>query len=105
MTLDFYVTKMQWADYKGLQNEDSRMPYLNATQEEAMEYCTAKGGRLPTNEELKDIFCPIWEWTNDFGVLRGGSFDNDALYLRSTYRYNDQPDACNVYIGFRCVLD
>jgi formylglycine-generating enzyme required for sulfatase activity len=34
-------------------------------------------------------------------VLRGGSWINDALYCRVSYRGNDGPDISGFIIGFR----
>jgi len=36
-------------------------------------------------------------------VLRGGSFNNDAVNARSPYRNNDHPDNRNNNIGFRAA--
>ena len=36
-------------------------------------------------------------------MLRGGSWNNKATYLRSAYRNHNTPDNRNNNIGFRCV--
>jgi hypothetical protein len=37
-------------------------------------------------------------------VLRGGSWNNKSINLRSANRNNNDPDNRNDNIGFRCVL-
>ncbi|MDE3223961.1 MAG: SUMF1/EgtB/PvdO family nonheme iron enzyme, partial [Nitrospirota bacterium] len=38
-------------------------------------------------------------------VMRGGSWINDALYLRSSYRYRYAPINRDANFGFRCAMD
>lgn len=84
------------------------------------------GGRTP--EGLDDMAGNAWEWCRDwFGayvmwnplgplaqgadttqgarmrVLRGGSFDLDASFLRAAFRYRGRPDDRYNNIGFRVV--
>ena len=46
---------------------------------------------------------PIYEGSGSYRVYRGGSWDSDAGYLRSAYRYRDPPGRRLSYIGFRVV--
>jgi len=67
----------------------------------------------------------VWEWVNDWygdiyyevspyanpkgpdsgtsKVLRGGNWYYKAYYMRTTYRFNDKPDAFKNWQGFRCA--
>ncbi|MEW6545279.1 MAG: SUMF1/EgtB/PvdO family nonheme iron enzyme [Nitrospirota bacterium] len=52
----------------------------------------------------------VWEWTssdydNSTKVLRGGSWHNNAGYVRSAYRSGDNPSRWNAGTGFRCAQD
>ena len=40
---------------------------------------------------------------NILRVLRGGSFNDDANFLRAAYRSGYNPEARNYYVGFRVV--
>lgn len=73
----------------------------------------------------KDMAGNLWEWTssiyldypydvNDgpedledtasYRMLRGGAFFYGSNFLRSAYRYGDNPDFSSFNFGFRCVL-
>lgn len=67
----------------------------------------------------------VWEWVADWydegdysdtrvrdpqgpeegttKVLRGGNWYYRAYYLRTTYRFNEKPDAFKIWQGFRCA--
>ncbi|WP_020502879.1 SUMF1/EgtB/PvdO family nonheme iron enzyme [Lamprocystis purpurea] len=64
---------------------------------------------------LEDMAGNCWEWCDDFyyedqrdsgspRVVRGGAFDREARYLRSSDRIWVDPEDRNWVIGFRCVL-
>ena len=69
------------------------------------EHCTSL-------EQLKGCFredltpdSNIYADLQDYGrVNRGGSWNNDARYCRSSYRNNNSPDNTNNNLGFRLVL-
>jgi formylglycine-generating enzyme required for sulfatase activity len=69
----------------------------------------------------------VWEWVADWfdigayeelgqknpkgpetgisKVLRGGNWYYKAYYMRTTYRFNEQPGQFNIWQGFRCARD
>ena len=61
---------------------------------------------------IMDLCGNVFEWTSSpyrkggaTKVLRGGSFLDDAWYLRAAFRYVNVPDERNSNIGFRCVRE
>ena len=38
-------------------------------------------------------------------IVRGGSWVNDARYLRVAGRYRNEPEDRNDYVGFRCARE
>ncbi len=45
---------------------------------------------------------PLGPTTGPYRVIRGGSWDSDAMSLRSARRSWNDPSNANIYIGFRC---
>ncbi|MFQ5674014.1 MAG: formylglycine-generating enzyme family protein [Nitrospinales bacterium] len=67
----------------------------------------------------------VWEWVADWyaddyyrvsprkdpqgpvtgqsRVMRGGNWHFKAYYMRTTYRFNDEPDSFKIWQGFRCA--
>ena len=65
------------------------------------------------NLALEDLAGNCWEWCDDFWgkpgagsprVVRGGAFNDQARYLRSSDRVGVVPKVRDRYVGFRCVL-
>jgi serine/threonine-protein kinase len=52
-----------------------------------------------------DMAGNVYEWVEEAGVLRGGSWGYDATYLRVSYRYSLVAGVRFSYYGFRCLRD
>ena len=46
---------------------------------------------------------PLGPTSGPYRVIRGGSWDSDAMSLRSARRSWNDPSSANIYIGFRCA--
>jgi sulfatase modifying factor 1 len=85
-------------------------------------------GSFPSGESwvgARDLAGNVWEWvsdepsesalaygsiaedqtSDDFRILRGGSWGYCPAFLRSAYRYVVEPEADYRAVGFRCVID
>ena len=64
------------------------------------EYCNDWYG----DYEVEDVVDPVGPDTGSWHVKRGGSWGNQAFYLRSSCRTPSFPDYSYYFLGFRTVL-
>jgi|SRR5580692_3673886 formylglycine-generating enzyme required for sulfatase activity len=82
-------------------------PVVNVTGINADAYCKYMNGRLPTDKELEDEFCPLWEWTSSskesLRIIRGGAWVYSSWLLRVSFRGYYLAVVRSDYVGFRCI--
>ena len=175
VTVGMYRASGRQPDEQPAWSTGPDFPLVIVEFDEATEFCTSLGGRLPTEAEweyaarggragtvfpwgnqppsdrasaaegaafegdaarpvktfapngfgLHDMAGNVWEWVKDFGgfygplaeddptgpdtgrtrVVRGGSYGDDAVNLRTSNRTPNPPDRANLNVGFRCVRE
>lgn len=112
-------SEMEWE--KAARGTDGR-PYPWGKEEPTHNQCNfglKEKGTLPANS-MEEGASPsgclhmagnVWEWCSDdykeegmegLKVLKGGSFKNLPLNLKTYYRLGESPEVCDDHIGFRC---
>ncbi|WP_273703475.1 SUMF1/EgtB/PvdO family nonheme iron enzyme, partial [Candidatus Accumulibacter vicinus] len=64
------------------------------------EWCADWYGDYPTTPQVD----PRGAASGDARVLRGGSWNGNGRFVRSAYRYGDEPGGLSSFIGFRLAL-
>ncbi len=105
-------------------NYNGNFPYANGAKGKYRE-TTVPVASLPANHwGLYEMHGNVWEWCADVWhdsyegaptdgsarvgpsadrVVRGGSWNSDARFVRAAYRGRDGPAICNADQGFRCA--
>ncbi|NJN98901.1 MAG: SUMF1/EgtB/PvdO family nonheme iron enzyme [Anaerolineales bacterium] len=64
------------------------------------------GPKLPVRRQTAAILTVLSAvaWGQVAKVLRGGSWNNNEINARASFRNNNNPDNQNTNVGFRCVV-
>jgi formylglycine-generating enzyme required for sulfatase activity len=107
---DFYLAQPTNDLSSDLANFNGNHPAGNAPKGKSLERTSKVGSYHPNRLGIYDMHGNVWEWCEDpfeagdsARVIRGGSWGNNGVYCRASYRYWGEPSGRNDAVGLRLV--